>query len=447
MRNPTAKTVIATLKHAIRDVLPDHFERRRRFGPEAVLLTLLTHLFDHKRFGYEGLLARTARLFGRHLGWGRPPSPSNFTRARAKVDNDLLLQAYGRLAQRFAGCRRAPGGHLGGKRAVAIDACYINMPATKELRDDFGRRRTQVGECYNAHAQLVVLWDIWAQVPITWICLPCDWHERDAAQDLLCCLDQNDILIGDRAYPSRDLLKRLTDRGISYIFRLSTEGTSVWREARRALRQARRRGSDQKHQIRSKTWGKCATYPARLIKTRKPGRRQAKKGHRERMLVTNLPDNQVFTQKVIQHLYCMRWHIEVAFREMKTTYCLERFSGKSLQAIEQEIIAFMVLWLLKGQISQVALWRRWHSQDADRQRYPHRKIKRTCILEVVIEAMRATYDRSATGPAEAHLEQWLKWLDGKYYTIRDGRSHPRIRKSRLPGWHNHWRNYYGFMAA
>lgn len=447
MKNPTPITIIDTLSHAIRGVLPDHFRRARRFGPEQVLLTLLTHLFDHKAHGYEGTLTRTARLFGQHLGWSTPPSPSNFTRARAKLDNDLLLQVYGHMSQRFAGFRRAPGALLGGKRPVAIDACYINMPATAELKVRFGQRITEQGPCYNSQAQLVVLWDIWAQIPITWAWLPCNWNERDAAKDLLACLDRNDILIGDRAYPSRELLQMLDRRGIPYVFRLSAQGGVVWREAKRALKQARWRGRDHVQQMRTKTWGECPTFPARIIKTRKPGRRQRKRGYSERLLITNLPKDGTFTTKAIERLYRMRWHIEVAFRELKATYHLERFSGRTEHAIDQEIIAFMILWLLKGQVLQVALWRYWHDSTADRDRYHNMQFKRPCVLEVAIESMRATFGIVHRDQLERHMDKWFQWLSGKTFRIRNCRSRPRWRLSPLHGWHNNWRNFWGFMAA
>ena len=445
MRDLKPTQLVSQLDSIFSHELSDHFQRKRCLGPESILLTLLGHLAHGKQGGYDVMMAQATRLFGDALPWITPPAASSFCRARRKMNNDELYAVYGRLYQAIEGTRRPVNSTVGGKRLVAIDAAFVNLPATQELIETFGQRRIHNGVCHNAQAQLVVLWDVLAHMPITWALLPCNWYERDALWAFLDVLGPNDLVIADRAYPARNLLKAMNDRSIPFICRLNSNTESTWREAKAFMKRARKYGiTDADISMRTKTWGDCPLVPLRMVKGRKPGRRQRQKGRQERLFITNLPRNSTFSKIAIEQIYCQRWMIEVAFREMKHQFHLEQFCSKSAHGIEQEIIAFMIFWMLNAGISRIAYQRRW--QRRSRYGIPHDQaaVSRTCVTQVAIEVLRCS---RGNHQADVRIDKWFEWLDRKFFRRRIGRSFPRVRKSPLPGWQNQWRNYYDSVAA
>ena len=65
---------------------------------------------------------------------------------------------------------------------------------------------------------------------------------------------------------------------------------------------------------------------------------------------TNLFSISVHTADAISDLYCYRWDIETAFREMKVWHGLENFHAGFADGIRQEVTALMIYMLLTAEL-------------------------------------------------------------------------------------------------
>jgi hypothetical protein len=143
----------------------------------------------------------------------------------------------------------------------------------------------------------------------------CEKHIRFICTELP-HIAQNSILTLDRGYPSLDLFAKLQTSGLKFVARCSSKSM---------------------REINSATVGdSCVTLKndvaVRVIKFTLPS------GDVE-TLATNL---KLPTEAVIE-LYTMRWGVETAYFRLKQELSVEKFSGKTPNAVRQDFWASMVL--------------------------------------------------------------------------------------------------------
>jgi hypothetical protein len=131
------------------------------------------------------------------------------------------------------------------------------------------------------------------------------------------------MIIADRGYPSYDLIEDLIDRGFKFLLRLGEN----WKNVISWLRKENDKDMDYEHKGR--------TYMFRALKIDLGD-------NKTEYLVTNL-DRGTLTLSEAKHLYSLRWEVETFFGFVKTELELENFSGKKVNAVQQEFYATMTL--------------------------------------------------------------------------------------------------------
>lgn len=229
--------------------LPDKFHRSRVFGLQQVTLVLCMIVGRRDRSGYRTALFDAFRLFGSRFGWKRRPSAGSFSDARR---NESVLpgmrDAEKAIAQKVealgaANCQRHPSG----RRLVGVDGCRLRMEPTDDIVKRYGKRKSSQGETYHAEALMVSAWDLLGQRPVDRVLLPTGGSEREAIRTMYRDhdrLEQDDILVADRGFPSRDILDELLELNRDFIIRIAAGEQKKWREVEYFLRN-RRRGRDQ----------------------------------------------------------------------------------------------------------------------------------------------------------------------------------------------------------
>ena len=207
-----------------------------------------------------------------------------------------------------------------GCHIFAVDGSYLQLPRADVLRNEFGVR----GIGTQPSAGISVLYDVlhgWALDPII---TRTDMNERTECEKhirFLCeqlpHIAKNSILTIDRGYPSLDLFTKLQASGLKFVARCSSA-------AMKEINTAPMGDS----MVVLKT-GVCI----RIIKF------NLQNGNVETLAsnVFNLSKDSFF------ELYALRWGVETAYFRLKQELCVEKFSGKTPNAIRQDFWASMVL--------------------------------------------------------------------------------------------------------
>ncbi len=306
--------------------------RRSALGPLQTLLTVM----DMVAFGNKGYRAALRDVFAamhRSFGWdGDTPTPSALTQARGKLTEkmcrDLFRRASGEAGRVMS---RARLRYRDFARVIAVDGTRVALASTTALKRDFG---CPFGDHLAPQALLTVLWDVGGNVPVDWRLGTHDGSEQADVADMLGSLGAGDLLLADRLYPSRELMVELQRRGVHFVMRVKTTGTTLAREITAFIASGSNDATVPLH-----------AHPGCLIRL--------VRGHRDGsehiILVTSLTEPQHHAH-AIADLYQRRWGIETAYREAKGWHGLDALPGTSKQMVRQEVCALMLFWLMQGEL-------------------------------------------------------------------------------------------------
>jgi hypothetical protein len=350
-----------TTQDAVRDILhylATGFDRERLLGPRQIVAVLMTMI--REQVSYERGLALVNEHHGDALGWNRtrrgrrgrrrPPSASALCRARQNLVPAELLAMYQTALDSPLAQAAQSRWWWKGHRLLAADGVRFLLPATQPIIDEWGKPKVAGGEAYQPQLLQVAIWDVGAVQPIAWVQVPCrgkGYGERSAILRLLDTMRPGDVLLLDRGFPSRRLLHELAARGIHFVIRMTASGTKDFAEVERFLAG---RSADVEADF---AYGDPDSEEPLVERLRLVRRTDADGG--VRVLVTDLRDREIYTKDDLFAVYCRRWGIENAFRDLKIRYEAEHFHGTTPQFIEQEIIVLMLLMLLESLVEETAI--------------------------------------------------------------------------------------------
>nr|WP_308605778.1 transposase [Massilia sp. DJPM01] len=179
--------------------------------------------------------------------------------------------------------------------------------------------------------------------------------ERQFLLEHLDLLSPDDLLLLDRGYPCRWLVAVLNHRAIKFCMRVdNASGFTCVRTFMhsKALEQVVTLPAPNKPDALDY---ECPRKPqrVRLVRNVSPSGEQ-------RVLMTNLFDEEIYPAECFAELYHKRWGIEEAFKRLKHRLNLEHVTGLSQQAVAQDVAAKIVCDNLQAIVALTA-----HA-DADR---------------------------------------------------------------------------------
>ena len=289
-----------------------------------------------------------------------------------------------------------------GFHVLAVDGSYLQLPRTDELRREYGVR----GGGTLASAGVSVLYDVLHGWPLDPILTHTDMNERSECEKhirFLCeqlpHIAEKSILTLDRGYPSLDMFEKLQSSALKFVVRCSSKSVSEINMA--AL-------GDSTVILKN---GVCV----RVIKFTLPN------GDVE-TLASNLSELPV---QALLELYTFRWAVETAYFRLKQELCVEKFSGKTPNAIRQDFWASMVL------MQAVAVFQR-NADEAVQKRHKGKPVKhsyraRTSDLIVTLRD-RFVFAVLCGRPmfCNKEMETVIKILARTLSPVRPGRSYPRV---------------------
>lgn len=232
-----------------------------------------------------------------------------------------------------------------GYTLMAIDGSTAEIPNTKALREIYGAAKASDTSASNARVGLNGFYDATNHIMIKLIV---DKYQRgektvflENVEEIINILKNKELLfIFDRGYISLELLIKLEELGVKYLFRVASNCYKT------ELKSARSNDENidikiTKSRLKNIEEEKKKEYLKREYKTERLVQVELDTGEIE-YLITNLTPEEV-PYKKMKELYYERWNIEKAFNILKNRLQIENISSRTKNGIKQDIKATVFL--------------------------------------------------------------------------------------------------------
>ena len=247
----------------------------------------------------------------------REVSAQAFAKARYKISALVFTDINRQLIALVEEHLPIPRWH--GFRVVAADGSKVRLTMMKE-----GVRSIVEGVGFGLFLPGIELFlDFALQEAV------CD--ERQMLIEAIDALNTDDLLLLDRGFPSRWLVRFLTERGIHFGLRCDSTGGFKAVRAFLASGQTEKVVYLSPPNRRDALDYECSRHPTRvrLVRVVTPN-------GRVHVVMTSLLDSVAFPAEEFADLYHGRWRVEEAFKRLKLRLALEHTSGLSWHAARQD---------------------------------------------------------------------------------------------------------------
>ena len=308
-----------------------------------------------------------------------------------------------------------------GFRLLGIDGSKVYLPPEKAIIDKFGGTvKNQRSTDIVPFGLVSVLYDLLNHIAIDAILAPGKSYEVDLAQRHLEHTRPDDLLIFDRNYPSYRWLATLTHRKVAFLGRCSRASFKSVQQMFTGQGKANQHVTlkvNPKRRAKIRQLGLPEEISVRLI------RLTLSNGETE-VLITSLLDEDLYPTEDFGNLYFQRWGVETFYDLLKNRLLLGNFTGKTVEAVEQDFHATIYISGLETLLTQEA--NQMLQSKAQTNRYPQ-KVNQAVSFNAIKYHM---IDLLFTQPDEDLLLAELTQLFlMKPTLIREGRSTPRPKYS------------------
>lgn len=420
-------TLVEKLRARLRDqdFLARHRVRPQDFTRQRQLTFPLLMLF---------VLQQTVRSIQRHLNsfldelangeLFEPVTSGAVTHARAKLKQGAFVELNRDCVLPTVYHSEHPVRRWRGHRLAGIDSSLLRLPESEDLGQAFGWKEATnqngaTGTRY-PEARLSVVYDLLNRIGWDTRVEPSTIGEVALAIEQLACLQPGDVVVNDRGFTGYVFLALIGQRGAYAISRCSSGSFLAAQELFRLNRANQSRvvwlhaPPEQKAQCRR--LGLPLKMKVRFVSLRLPT------GDLE-VLATLLLDEQVYPTEEFLTVYHWRWGHETFHLMLKGRLELENFSGRTTEAVRQDVQAAVLLANLESLLTepaQAALNEAGTSQQKPRQinranAYHGLKYK---ILELLY----------ADVPAPLVLTKLMGFFTGAPVPVRPNRQGPKRRR-------------------
>ena len=285
---------------------------------------------------------------------------SAYSKGRGRLQMEFLTAVNKRVNSHME-ARISPGDTYRGHVVKSIDGSSVALDDTEENQAEYPQPSTQKPGCgFPVMGIMGVLnhshggWEDFANGEQS-------AHDAPIFHKLLHCFNPGDILCGDRAFGTYELMSTLRGRKVDTLMRLHQSRHRVldWRNGKRI-------GKNQ----RLATWKKPATQPVGSTMTAEewealPGELEVRlirfyfedrDGKKRRMVLsTTLLDHVKYDWQELAALYAQRWDIELRLRDVKTTLGLEHLRVKTPENARKTLrMALIAYNLIKSSCQEAA---------------------------------------------------------------------------------------------
>ena len=363
MRHSALRNSLSDYALLFDDVLPAEFlgkidqtKRQRHFGGVQVFWAWIGQILEKNASCSRGLSLIQAWCCGAGLD---PPigDTSSYCQARLRVGDDFLAKILTRINQVQRRAMRSED-RWKGLVLKAFDGTSVKLMDTVENQEIYPQPSSQAEGCGFPVMGIVGLLNLSHGGWEGFTTGDSRRHDARAAQSLLKFIEAGDLVMGDRAFCSYELVARTQQHGGECLMR---------------LHQARHRKLDWRR-------GKKISPIERLVTWQKPSKQPKtsdlsaeewealpdeitvgyiKLGYEDRsgdksvmVVVTTLLDPEKYEAIEVIGLYARRWDIEVKFRDVKTTMGMEEFAVRSPAMAHKTLLMMMISYNLLRSLMQ-----------------------------------------------------------------------------------------------
>jgi hypothetical protein len=407
-------------RHRVR---PQDFTRERQLTFPILMLFLLQQTIKSIQNHLHEFLDNLAQgqIF-------ESPTPGAVTHARAKLKATAFIELNQACVLPLAYGPDHPIQRWRTHRLIGIDSSLLRLPDSLELGEVFGWKKAanqhgDTGTCY-PEARLSVVFDVLNRVGWDTRLEPSTMGEVALALEQLAVIQPADVVVNDRGFTGYVYLAAVLQRG-HFIARCSTGSFLAAQELFRRNRANQSQvvwlfaPADQKAECQRLNLP--LKIKVRFVSVRLPS------GELE-VLVTSLLDAERYPTPEFLRVYHWRWGHETFHLMLKGRLELENFSGRTEEAIRQDVQAAVLLANLESVLSeplQAALAEQ--SQPDTQPRQINRSTSYHALKDQVLDLLYRDI------PVSTVMEKLLRLFTGNPVAVRPDRP-PPPRRSR-PSFH------------
>ena len=420
-------TLIDTLRAKLRDasflarhrVRPEDFTRQRQLSfPVVVLFILQKTVKSIQRHLHEFLdeLAQ-GEIF-------EPVTSGAVTHARAKLKDSAFIELNRDCILPVVYGSERPVQRWRGHRLLGIDSSLMRLPEGEELGQELGWKEATnqngaTGTRY-AEARLSVVYDLLNRVGLEAQLQASTVGEVALASQQLEGFGPGDVELNDRGFSGYLYFARLVQRGAHFVGRCSSGSFLAAQEMFRANRANQSRivwliaPPDQKAECRR--LGLPLKMKVRFVSLRLPT------GELE-VLATSLLDEALYPTEEFLTVYHWRWGHETFYLMLKGRLETENFSGRTVEAIRQDVQAAVLLANLESLLSEPA---QADLTACGRPETQPCQVNRSISYHALkLELLDLLYREV---PAEQVIQKLTRLVRGSPVAVRPNRKAPRRRR-------------------
>ena len=351
-------------------------------------------------------------------------TPGAVTHARSKLKDSAFIELNQQCVLQTVYHSERPIQRWRGHRLFGIDSSVLRLPDSDELGQKFGWK-----EASNQHgstgtrfpeARLSAVYDLLNRVGLDARLEPSEVGEVRMARQQLVHLTAGDIQINDRGFTGFLYLALILQQDNHFISRCST---SSFLAAQQMFRLNRANQSqevwlyaapDQKAECRQ--LGLPLKIKVRFVSLRLPT------GELE-VLATSLLDEERYPTKEFLTVYHWRWGHETFYLMLKGRLALENFSGRTVEAVQQDVQAAVLLANLESVLSEPA--QACLSEQSAKATHPLQVNRSTSYHSIKHQVLDLLYRDI---PVPTVIDKLMKLFQGSPVAVRPNRKVPRRRK-------------------
>jgi hypothetical protein len=297
-------------------------------------------------------------------------SASAYCQARTKLPLDLFCLLLTRLCASVQP-HVSDEGRWHGHRTFFVDGSGCSMPDTPVLQQTFGQPTVQRPGCGFPVARLLGLFHAGTGLLMKLVVAPLCTHDLAHVQKVHPTLAPGDVLVADRGLCSYAHLALLVQAGVHAVLRVGARQIVDFTPGRPFVKPSVRRMSAVKGVPRSRwlkalgvhdqlvAWLKPKTCPSWLARETLAALPESlvlcevryhigTPGFRTRQvtLVTTLLDSAVYRVDDLAELYRLRWQVETALAQLKTTMRMDVLHCQTVPGVLKELTVFAIVYNL-----------------------------------------------------------------------------------------------------
>jgi len=281
----------------------------------------------------------------------RVVTASAYRQARQKVQPEMFVHLNAVACEEYYARYGAEDAVMlwHGHRVLGMDGSYLNLPDTAETRREFRVQTNQYPGAEQVQALASVLYDLRNDVGLSAALGPKQAEKTHLFATHLAVTRRGDVVVCDRAYADYSVMAMLLAQQCHFVIRFPRQSftavNAFWASpAQERVVTLTVPASARTHVTEQRL---AATLRVRLLKVRLPS------GEME-VLGTDLLDARRYPAAEFKAVYGWRWNHETYHDRIKNIFEVERFSGKSVQAIKQDFYGVIFLATLESILSKPA---------------------------------------------------------------------------------------------